>query len=173
MEPFLSRDARYLFFNNPNEPTVNTDLFYAEPIDGLHFRFRGPLHGVNTPALEAVASLDSHGNFYFVSNRSYSSTASTLDRGRFAGDVIGGAISGIQPVPGVSLAKPGIVNFDAKSARMATRSTSSKASSASRAAGPGPPAFSSPAVTERPSRHPGSRPSCKPSTPKVSTTPPP
>jgi len=110
MEPFVSRDRRYLFFNNLNEPSVNTNLYWAERVDDLHFKFRGELTGVNTGALEGVASMDMHGNFYFVSNRSYDTTASTLYRGHFAD----GVISGVELVPGVSLAKPGIVNFDAE-----------------------------------------------------------
>ncbi|MGA9669537.1 MAG: hypothetical protein WBQ94_10030 [Terracidiphilus sp.] len=110
MEPFLSRDGKYLFFNNLNEPKVNTNLHWAERIDELHFKYRGEIQGVNTPALEGVASMDREGNFYFVSNRSYDKTASTLYRGKFAD----GGLSGIELVPGVSLAKPGIVNFDAE-----------------------------------------------------------
>jgi len=110
MEPFLSRDGKYLFFNNLNEPSVNTNLNWAERIDDLHFKYRGELKGVNTPALEGVPSMDREGNFYFVSNRSYDQTASTLYRGKFAD----GVISGVELVPGVSLAKPGIVNFDAE-----------------------------------------------------------
>jgi Tol biopolymer transport system component len=110
MEPFISRDGRYLFFNNLNQPGVNTNLYWAERVDDLHFKFRGELSGVNTAALEGVASMDTHGNFFFVSNRSYDSTASTLYRGHFSD----GVISGVELVPGVSLAKPGIVNFDAE-----------------------------------------------------------
>jgi Tol biopolymer transport system component len=110
MEPFLSRDGKYLFFNNLNEPKVNTNLHWAERIDDLHFKYRGEIQGVNTPDLEGVASMDRDGNFYFVSNRSYSKTASTLYRGKFAD----GSITGVELVPGVSLAKPGIVNFDAE-----------------------------------------------------------
>jgi hypothetical protein len=110
MEPFISRDGRYLFFNNLNEASVNTNLFWAERIDDLHFRFRGELRGINTPALEGVASMDRQGNFYFVSTRSYDSTASTLYRGRFTN----GEVTAIELVPGISLAKPGIVNFDAE-----------------------------------------------------------
>jgi Tol biopolymer transport system component len=110
MEPFISRDGKYLFFNNLNEPRVNTNLHWAERIDDLHFRCRGEIRDINTPALEGVASMDRDGNFYFVSNRSYSQTASTLYRGKFAD----GAVSGIELVPGVSLGKHGIVNFDAE-----------------------------------------------------------
>jgi Tol biopolymer transport system component len=110
MEPFLSRDGKYLFFNNLNEPSVNTNLHWAEHIDDLHFKYRGELQGVNTAALEGVASMDRERNFYFVSNRSYDQTASTLYRGKFAD----GTLTGVELVPGVSLAKPGIVNFDAE-----------------------------------------------------------
>jgi Tol biopolymer transport system component len=110
MEPFVSRDGKYLFFNNLNESKVNTNLYWAERVDELHFKYRGEIGGVNTAALEGVPSMDRAGNFYFVSNRSYDQTASTLYRGRFSN----GGIAGIDLVPGVSLAKPGIVNFDAE-----------------------------------------------------------
>jgi len=110
MEPFVSRDGKYLFFNNLNEPNVNTNLHWAERIDDLHFKYRGELAGVNTPALEGVPSMDRDGNFFFVSNRSYDKTASTLYRSKFAD----GAVSNVELVPGVSLGKPGIVNFDAE-----------------------------------------------------------
>src|ERR1700689_2216705 len=78
MEPFLSRDGKILFFNNLNDPKVNTDLYWAERVDDLTFQFKGEVGGVNTPALEGVASLDRDGMFYFVSPRSYDRTASTL-----------------------------------------------------------------------------------------------
>jgi len=110
MEPFVSRDGKYLFFNNLNEPKVNTNLHWAARIDDLHCRYRGEIQGVNTAALEGVASMDREGNFYYVSNRNYDQTASTLYRGRFSD----GRVSGIELVPGVSLSKPGIVNFDAE-----------------------------------------------------------
>jgi hypothetical protein len=110
MEPFLSRDGKILFFNNLNDPKVNTDLYWAERVDDLTFQFKGEVGGVNTPALEGVASLDRDGMFYFVSPRSYDRTASTLYRGHFSR----GTVTHVELVPGVSLAKPGIVNFDAE-----------------------------------------------------------
>jgi hypothetical protein len=110
MEPFITRDGKYLFFNNLNEPQVNTNLHWAERVDALHFKYRGEIRGVNTLALEGVPSMDRQGNFYFVLNRTYDQTASTLYRGKFAD----GVLTGAEIVPGVSLAKPGIVNFDAE-----------------------------------------------------------
>ena len=108
MEPFLTRDGRYLLFNNLNVPSVNTDLHFAERVDALTFRHRGPLAGVNTPALEGVASVDRTGTLYFVSPRAYESMLSTLYRGRFSD----GVVTGVELVPGVSRREPGIVNFD-------------------------------------------------------------
>jgi hypothetical protein len=93
MEPFVSRDGKYLFFNNLNEPQGNTNLHWAERVDDLDFKYRGEIRGVNTPALEGVDQ-----------------TASTLYRGKFAD----GGLAGVELVPGVSLAKPGVVNFDAE-----------------------------------------------------------
>jgi Tol biopolymer transport system component len=110
MEPFLNRDGRYLFFNNSNDPRVNTNLHWATRIDDLRFQYKGEMQGVNTNALEGVPSMDRNGVFYFVSTRSYDQTASTTYRGTF----VNGAVSGVELVPGVSIAKPGIVNFNAE-----------------------------------------------------------
>lgn len=110
MEPFLTRDGRFLFFNNSNDPRVNTNLHWAERVDDLTFRYRGELQGVNTSFLEGVASMDRDNTFYFISNRSYDTTASTIYRAVFHD----GSLSTIELAPGISVAKPGIVNFDAE-----------------------------------------------------------
>jgi hypothetical protein len=108
MEPFITRDGRYLFFNNSNEPSVNTNLHYAERIDDLTFEYKGEIGGVNTPALEGVPTMDRDGWFYFVSTRSYKQTLSTIYRGRFSS----GLVSDVELVPGISEKRPGHVNFD-------------------------------------------------------------
>lgn len=110
MEPFLAHDGRFLLFNNRNDPGVDTNLHYAETIDGLHFAYRGEVQGVNTSALEAVPSVSCDGELYFVSTRSYPETFSTIYRARFSA----GAATGIELVPGVSRRTPGWVNFDAE-----------------------------------------------------------
>ena len=108
MEPFLTRDGRYLLFNNLNAAPANTDLHFAERVDALTFRYRGPLAGVNTPALEGVATVDRSSTIYFVSPRAYESTFSTLYRGKLSD----GTVTGVELIPGVSRKEPGIVNFD-------------------------------------------------------------
>jgi len=84
MEPFFSRDGEYLFFNNSNDPHVNTNLHWAVRVDDLTFPYKGEIGGVNTAALEGVPSMDRSNNFYFVSTRSYNQTASTIYRGIFS-----------------------------------------------------------------------------------------
>ncbi|MGO9604137.1 MAG: hypothetical protein ACLQAT_12185 [Candidatus Binataceae bacterium] len=110
MEPFLTRDGNFLFFNNSNDPSVDTNLFWASKIDDLTFQYQGEIGGVNSTALDAVASMDLNDTFYFISTRSYSTTASTIYWGSYAK----GAVNGVALVPGVSLMKPGIVDFDAE-----------------------------------------------------------
>jgi hypothetical protein len=108
MEPFVSRDGRYLLFNNLNAPSENTDLHWAERITPVAFRYRGRIDGANTPALEGVPSLDANGALYFVSTRSYRETLSTIYRATFQA----GRASGVELVPGLSLKVPGMANFD-------------------------------------------------------------
>ena len=108
MEPFITRDGRYLFFNNSNDPSVNTNLHYAERINDLTFEYRGEVAGVNTQALEGVPTMDENGVLYFVSTRSYEETLSTIYQGRFSG----GAVTDVKIVEGISGKAPGRVNFD-------------------------------------------------------------
>src|SRR5499433_2446407 len=108
MEPFITRDGRYLFFNNSNDPAVNTNLHYAERINDLTFEYKGEVAEVNTRSLEGTPTMDKNGAFYFVSTRSYKETLSTIYEGRFSG----GAVTGVKIVEGVSKKAPGIVNFD-------------------------------------------------------------
>jgi WD40-like Beta Propeller Repeat len=110
MEPFISPDGNYLFFNNSNAPTVDTNLYYATRIDDLTFQFQGEIGGVNSTALDAVASMDVSNTFYFVSTRSYMPpTFSTLYWGTFSD----GSVSNVAVAPGISKQKLGDVNFDA------------------------------------------------------------
>ena len=109
MEPFISRDGKFLFFNDRNTAPT-TRLYYATPIDPLHFQFQGEVGGVNSAHLDAVPSLDSLGNFYFISNRSYSQDFSTVYVGAFRA----GNVASVAPVCGIVAPSPGVVDFDAE-----------------------------------------------------------
>lgn len=108
MEPFITRDGRYLLFNNSNDPSVNTNLHYAERIDDLNFDYKGEIGGVNSAALDGVGTMDQAGNLYFVSTRSYGQSLSTIYHGKFSA----GGVSDVDLVAGISDMTPGHVNFD-------------------------------------------------------------
>jgi hypothetical protein len=112
MEPFVSPDGNYLFFNSSNN-TRPTNLYYATRIDDLTFQFQGEIAGANSGGmtLSAVASMDMNNTFYFISDRSYPATLSTIYSGTFSGAPVG-TVSNVALVQGVSKDKPGDVNFD-------------------------------------------------------------
>ena len=108
MEPFLSRDGTTLFFNNLNSAPENTNLHWATIINDTTFQYQGEIAGINTPDLEGVPTLDSTGHLYFVSNRHYANTLSTL----YQSDFLNGTATHIQLIAGVSKLLAGWVNFD-------------------------------------------------------------
>jgi hypothetical protein len=85
MEPFISHDGNYLFFNNINDG-VNTQLFYATKVNDSIFNYGGAVNGtnqINPPYLDAVADMDSLNNFYWTSTRDYPFELDNLFRGTF------------------------------------------------------------------------------------------
>lgn len=108
MEPFITRDGKYLFFNNLNDPSVDTNLHYAKKIDDVTFEYMGEIMGVNSLKIEGVPTMDLNNNLYFVSTRSYKDTLSTIYRGRFSD----GSVSEVEIVRTIPPKKPLFVNFD-------------------------------------------------------------
>jgi hypothetical protein len=108
MEPYISRDGNQLLFNNLNSAPENTNLHWATRINDSCFQYQGEMTGVNSNDLEAVPAMDSAGVLYFVSNRNYNKTLSTIYRADFSS----GHVSNIQLLPGLSTLQPGWVNFD-------------------------------------------------------------
>ena len=85
MEPFISPDGNYLFFNNINDG-VDTKLFYATKINDSTFTSVAELTGTTQTAeyhLDAVADMDSNGNFYWTSTRDYPAELDNLFYGIF------------------------------------------------------------------------------------------
>jgi hypothetical protein len=85
MEPFISPDGRFLFFNNENDPAINTNLHFARRTGTRTFQYLGELPGVNSPSLDAVPSIDSAGHFYFTTLRDYDRTGDSIYTGHFNG----------------------------------------------------------------------------------------
>jgi hypothetical protein len=97
MEPFITKDGLYLFFNDSND-AVNTSLHYALCMNDTIFSYAGEIAGVNgtPPHLDAVASMDENNVFYFVSLRNYPAVPENYQTGNFSN----GSVTGIRPVAG-------------------------------------------------------------------------
>jgi hypothetical protein len=116
MEPFISRDGNYLFFNDSNS-APETHLYWATRIDDVTFQFQGEIGGdVNSSgALNAVASMDDNGDFLFTTTRSYSDGGapgylSTL----YIGPFVDGNVAPVAPAAGMAAPKYGLINFDSE-----------------------------------------------------------
>ena len=108
MEPFVTRDGRYLLFNSSTAPTAQTDLYVATlEGGGASARLVGPLAGANSAALDGVPTVAATGALYFVSLRSYDVTAATIHHGRF----VDGEARDVVLVDGLPRS-PGTVHFD-------------------------------------------------------------
>src|SRR5207342_268298 len=108
MEPFVSRDGRFLLFNNSNDPGTNTDLHFARRVDDLTWTYGGLVGGANTAMLEGTPTMDRNGRLFFVSLRSYAKTSCTVHSAQFDD----GAASDVQRVDSICRHEPGVVNFD-------------------------------------------------------------
>jgi hypothetical protein len=111
MEPFISRDGTLLLFNSQHRGRTRPDLYYAERIDDLTFRYRGPVEGANSGTVDGAPSMDREGRLYFISPRNYARSLGTIHSARFNG----GSIDPPRLIDGdVSPATPGWLNMDAE-----------------------------------------------------------
>jgi len=100
MEPFISKDGNYLFFNN-YQGSNEKELYYAERIDDLTFEFKGEIQGVNSIAVDGNPTMDQQNNFYFISTRNLDTGIKTIYSGVFNNGVVTGLheISGTINIP--------------------------------------------------------------------------
>lgn len=112
MEPFISRDGQYLFWNSLND-SKNTGIYYAKKINDSDFQFIGEVKGVNgePPHLDAVPSMDINNNFYWVSTRGYPDVIENYHTGKFNN----GTVTGMKRVEAdFYINKPGWIMMDAE-----------------------------------------------------------
>ncbi len=97
MEPFISKDGSFLFFNSLND-AVDTSLYYARETNDTAFTLQGKIAGVNDPPphLDAVASMDIDNVFYFISTRNYPAVIENVQSGLFNA----GTVTGVAPAAG-------------------------------------------------------------------------
>jgi hypothetical protein len=109
MEPFIAPDGKTLFFNNSNEPGVDTNLHVATRLGPNAFRHVGELTGANSPVLDAVPSMDLAGRFYFTTVRQYDRDRKSI----FAGQFKSGVLEDVHAVDGtLTPTVPGWINMD-------------------------------------------------------------
>lgn len=109
MEPFISADGSYLFFNTSNVAPSIPALQFATRVGTDTFQYEGAVAGANQPGyLSGTPSMDENGNLYFVSTRSYTQTLSTIYSGHFAS----GTVTGVHLIPGISGGALGTIDFD-------------------------------------------------------------
>jgi hypothetical protein len=107
MEPFVSRDGVYLFFNSSG---ANKDILFAALINPTSAQFQGAIASINTPAVEGTPTLDAAGRFFFVSTANYNPPAvyDTL----YSGTWNGSTVTSTAPLSGLAKTTLGIVDFD-------------------------------------------------------------
>jgi hypothetical protein len=112
MEPFITRNEKYLFFNSLNDGN-DTSLFYAEKINNFTFKLKGKIRDINKnpPHLDAVGSMDINNVFYFISTRNYSDDYNNVFKGEFNN----GSVSNIVSVKGdFYIKRAGCIVMDAE-----------------------------------------------------------
>ncbi|MBN2158552.1 MAG: PD40 domain-containing protein [Spirochaetes bacterium] len=90
MEPFVTRAGTgYLFFNSLNDGN-DTSLYYAVWVDDVTFTSQGKINNVNgsPPHLDAVASMDTSNNFYYISTRNWPIEIRNVYTGTFAAGTV-------------------------------------------------------------------------------------
>lgn len=109
MEPFISPDGKFLFFNNENDSGADIDLHVAERTGTNSFHYLGLLKGANSGDLDAAASMDTKGRIYFTTSREYGRTLKSVYTGVFENNHVGDP----HPAPGeISPKVKGTINMD-------------------------------------------------------------
>ena len=113
MEPFYSRDGKYLFFNNMGD---DKDIFYAS-YDNLNdaFTFADTISAVNTHAVEGVPTLDNNNRFYYVSTFNYPPNNARILDTIYVGDFDPSSqsiVNNLEVVPNLDEGILGHLNFD-------------------------------------------------------------
>lgn len=107
MEPFVSRDGTYLFFNNDG---ADKDIFYAAFVNPATVQFLGSIASINTSAVEGTPTLDVAGRFFYISTANYDppNAFDTIYSGMWDGS----SVTDVAAVSGLARTTPGLLNFD-------------------------------------------------------------
>ncbi|MER2566363.1 MAG: hypothetical protein ABTQ32_36915 [Myxococcaceae bacterium] len=112
MEPRLSPDERFLFWNDKPASDDAMQLHVATRVDAGVYSYVGPLEGANVDGfLDGVPAIDSSNRFFFVSLRTYGQNMRTIYSARF--DPSGPRLTDVTPIDdAISEKKAGVVDID-------------------------------------------------------------
>jgi len=112
MEPFLSRDGSFLFFNGDSEIGVNKEIYFASYVDPLTFTFIGKLGNVNSVEVDGTPTMDSANVFYYISTANYTPPGNyeTFYSGNFNSG--SNNVTGSTMLTGLAIQLAGRVSFD-------------------------------------------------------------
>lgn len=112
MEPFVSRDGTYLFFNNNG---ANKDVFYGAFVNATTVQFQGAIAAINTAAVEGTPTTDLASRFFYITTANYNPPAAydTI----YSGTWNGSSVTGTAAVSGLAMTTPGFVIFDVEVSR--------------------------------------------------------
>jgi hypothetical protein len=114
MEPKTSADQVVLFWNDKPASDDAMNIHYAVKQSNGRYLYIGTLPGTVSTALDGVPSIDSAGNFYFTSLRTYTSNLQTIFSGQ-VNVIATNSLSIINVAPAdsnVSLKQSGKVDMD-------------------------------------------------------------
>jgi hypothetical protein len=111
-EAFISRNGKYLFFNDFTDHGKNRDIHWAKRQSDTVFIYQGRVKNVNSSAVDGVPSMDNSNRFYYISTKNYNAKHkfSTIYSGDFNPKT--GAVENIKPHTELSLNKPGWLSMD-------------------------------------------------------------
>ncbi len=95
MEPFITKDDKYLLFNS-NSDDNGKDLYYARKINDSTFQFLGKIYGTNTAYVDANPSMTRDSVLFFITTRALDSSNVTVYYGQFAN----GTVNQVFPIQG-------------------------------------------------------------------------
>ncbi len=107
MEPFISKNGNYLFFNN-HQGVNSKELYYAERVNDTTFEFKGEIQGVNSTFVDGNPTMDAQNNFYFISTRNIDTGIKTV----FSGVFNNGIVTGLHEINGtINISTPYWINM--------------------------------------------------------------
>ena len=83
MEPCISPDGQYMFFNGSNADDIDVHISLAKRISDTRFQYLGLLPGVQSAHRDMAPSLDRYNNIYFTTLRSIAEDGKSLYVGKW------------------------------------------------------------------------------------------